>query len=84
MKKLLSIFLIAIIFTSCVKKAEKKMITSNNNFHVELLFEHEGCKVYRFLDDGYKYYTTCEGSVEWSHKEGKTNKYDSIQTTKNY
>ena len=31
---------------------------------VEYLFEHEGCKVYRFMDMGhYIYFTNCEGDV---------------------
>lgn len=32
--------------------------------HVDLILEHEGCKVYRFYDmDNYVYFTNCAGDV---------------------
>jgi hypothetical protein len=35
---------------------------NNNTYHVSYLFEHEGCKVYRFIDQGnWVYYTNCNG-----------------------
>ncbi len=40
--------------------------TPENNpaFKVEYLFEHEGCKVYRFEDKGnWVYYTNCQGEA---------------------
>ena len=44
MKKvaILSLF----ILVGCVKKAEKTEV--RGNYNVELLFENDGCKVYRF------------------------------------
>lgn len=37
---------------------------NNSTYRVEYLFEHEGCKVYRFMDMGhYIYFTNCEGDV---------------------
>ena len=37
---------------------------NNSTYQVEYLFEHEGCKVYRFMDMGhYIYFTNCEGDV---------------------
>ena len=37
---------------------------NNNTYNVEYLFEHEGCKVYRFRDRGqYVYFTNCKGEA---------------------
>jgi Domain of unknown function (DUF4884) len=37
---------------------------NNDTYRVEYLFEHEGCKVYRFLDRGNPvYFTNCNGST---------------------
>ncbi len=36
---------------------------NNNTYIVDYLFEHDGCKVYRFYDRGrYVYFTKCDGS----------------------
>ncbi len=70
MKKvaILSLF----ILVGCVKKAEKTEV--RGNYNVELLFENDGCKVYRFYDGRYVYYTDCSGKIsyEYSSKNGKT------------
>ena len=49
MKKvaILSLF----ILVGCIKKAEKTEV--RGNYNVELLFENDGCKVYRLLEDIY-------------------------------
>ena len=67
MKKvaILSLF----ILVGCVKKAEK--IEVRGNYNVELLFENDGCKVYRFYDGRYIYYTDCSGKT--SYKSGNKN-----------
>ncbi len=37
---------------------------NNNTYEVEYLFEHEGCKVYRFVDGGQRvYFTNCRGET---------------------
>lgn len=42
----------------------KAAAANNSSYEVEYLFEHEGCKVYRFLDAGnYVYFTNCQGTV---------------------
>lgn len=71
MKHFLLMFCLVLTLLSC-KRAGKAIIpTNNDNFEVELLFEADGCKVYRFKDLGeYKYFSTCQGSVEWSVQEG--------------
>ncbi|HAC72194.1 hypothetical protein SDC9_111108 [bioreactor metagenome] len=37
---------------------------NNQSYQVDYLFEHDGCKVYRFYDRGqYVYFTNCQGEV---------------------
>lgn len=37
---------------------------NNKTYQVDYLFEHEGCKVYRFTDMGsYVYFTNCSGEI---------------------
>ena len=55
---------------------------NNRTYEVDYLFEHDGCKVYRFLDKGhYVYFTNCNGetivkkdSAEVRNKINKVNK----------
>jgi hypothetical protein len=36
-------------------------VSSNPGFVVSLLFEHDGCEVFRFVDGGnYRYYVRCK------------------------
>ncbi|GAB6123978.1 MAG: DUF4884 domain-containing protein [Dysgonomonas sp.] len=69
MKTLFTLFLtgIAIInLSSCYSQRPVASRASDNNqtYKVEYLFEHEGCKVYRFYDRGnYVYFTNCTGDV---------------------
>lgn len=47
-----------------MQKPLSKNATNNTDYNVAFLFEYEGCKVYRFYDDGkYIYFTNCAGSV---------------------
>jgi hypothetical protein len=78
--KLLLILFLFITFPSCVTPIQtqsKVIITNHNNstFFVDYLFEHDGCKIYRFHDCGnYVYFTNCNG---------ETMTYDSIPRTRN-
>ena len=37
---------------------------NNDTYYVSYLFEYDGCKVYRFYDQGeYIYFTNCQGDV---------------------
>lgn len=67
MKSLLLLTSIATIsFTSCYtnKPLVRTQAQNNTTYEVDYLFEHDGCKVYRFQDDGrYVYYTNCTGDV---------------------
>ncbi|MDR3057009.1 MAG: DUF4884 domain-containing protein [Prevotella sp.] len=58
------ILLVGFIFFSCSSGRPIAKVPSDNNttYKVDYLFEHEGCKVYRFYDNGhYVYFTNCNG-----------------------
>jgi hypothetical protein len=58
--------LIAMLLTGCATQEPLQTKKSDNNktFEVDYLFEHEGCKVYRFYDLGkYVYFTNCNGEA---------------------
>ena len=70
MKKLI---LALLILSGCVREGIRKEITNNAEFELTLLFEKDGCKVYRFYDGGYyRYFTNCKGSVQWNESCGKS------------
>jgi len=65
---------IIILFISCAKYPIA--IDQKGEFKVELLFEKNGCKVYRFLDAGrYVYWSDCSGKVQYNYTKstGKSN-----------
>lgn len=57
------------VLTSCggyPDQVPESSVVTNNNYPVHFLFEHEGCKVYRFSDGTRDvYYTNCNGSTSW-------------------
>jgi hypothetical protein len=71
-----------ILLAGCETDALTTQPTNNAGFEVGLLFEHEGCRVFRFRDGGdRRYFVRCgDGSahVEWQthvtncHKVGKS------------
>lgn len=68
--KILSVALLLLII-SCHKNSQASSSTSNPEIQVELLFEHEGCKMYRFDDQGY--YVRCGdiSATSWNESCGK-------------
>ncbi|WP_165020278.1 DUF4884 domain-containing protein [Dysgonomonas sp. ZJ279] len=56
---------VAFILASCGGSALLVAPSDNNpTYTVDYLFEHDGCKVYRFYDRGnYVYFTNCTGDV---------------------
>jgi hypothetical protein len=63
-----SLILVAVIacFFSCVSQRPISKLPPSNNgtYEVEYLFEHDGCKVYRFKDYGHNvYFTNCSNSI---------------------
>ena len=60
------LILMAIFATACYSQKPITHEPSRNNtdYKVDYLFEHDGCKVYRFYDRGdYVYFTTCKGET---------------------
>lgn len=74
MKKSL-IALLLLFLSACKKNAIQVIHTDFNNIKLELLFEKDGCKMYRFYDDHYVYWSDCSGRVESQYQEssGKGN-----------
>ena len=52
------------LLAACVTPPAAVYQTSNQQVTVELLFEHDGCRIYRFRDPGYHYYARCEGAPQ--------------------
>lgn len=70
MKKLALIILVAILY-GC--KGEAISTDQNGDFKVELLFEKDGCKMYRFYDGGRAiYWSNCSGNTQYTYSR-KTN-----------
>ncbi len=82
MKPTLTICALALLaLTGCVKSAESTSQTTNDHFQVEMLFENDGVKVYRFDDVGrYVYYVDARGNTQWS-TGGKYPKKMSVSTS---
>ncbi|MDP4207823.1 MAG: DUF4884 domain-containing protein [Bacteroidota bacterium] len=60
------LILVIINISSCIIQKPISIMPPNNNktYEVEYLFEHDGCKVYRFRDYGhYVYFTNCKSNV---------------------
>jgi hypothetical protein len=66
--------LVAVAAIGCRKDAQQKQATSNSNFELELLFERDGMKVYRFYDGNAVYICDVRGTVQWdeTRSNGKT------------
>lgn len=72
---------VSILFltVSCFNKPLKKIENSNSNeYEVHLLFNADGCNVYKFFDNGPKYFTNCKGSTQWSERRGKVTHNEGI------
>jgi len=59
-------FLLFLVIVGC--RSQRPLTTSrsdnNRTYTVDFLFEHDGCKVYRFYDAGnYVYFTNCKGEA---------------------
>jgi hypothetical protein len=70
MKKSLSYLIVLslafIALESCVfqRPVSTKTASNNKDYKVSFLFEHDGCKVYRFEDRGeFIYFTSCNGET---------------------
>ncbi|WP_312364001.1 hypothetical protein [Sphingobacterium sp.] len=75
-KILLAIAIIALLSLafSCGEDAIQSEQTNNSNIKIDLLFEKDGCKVYRFKDLYTVYWSDCRGRTEYNYtvKSGNT------------
>lgn len=76
MKNFLAI-LATVLILGCSDDEEQlpkiKLNTDNADYKVLVLFEVDGCKVYRFRDGwNDRYFTNCQGNVSWTEKRGKS------------
>jgi hypothetical protein len=69
-------FFVLVVFTACEKQAQSSTI--KGNIEVELLFEQDSVKVYRFYDGGYRYFTT-RGEIMTTQRKGKTTYQENIR-----
>jgi len=53
--------LLLLLLTGCVTEPIATAPTNNAGIQVDFLFEHEGCRVFRFKDIGYHYFARCDG-----------------------
>lgn len=65
MSKLFALLFTFIGITSCYTAIplENKPSENNSTYEISYLFEHDGCKVYRFYDRGNYVYFTTQGDV---------------------
>jgi len=69
-KKILLLSVVVIALCGCERPPQERLSSSNPEIPVELLFVHDGCKVYRFNDsDRNVYYTNCRGSTMSSYTQ---------------
>jgi len=80
MKALTILTLLTLSLIGCKNESVSNSSTSNTNIKVELLFEHDGVKVYRFHDGGTFYYTDARGKTKWTVSNGKTTSDVSVET----
>ena len=78
-------YLLALLMAGCGAAPISSTMTDNpEGVKLDLLFTHEGCKMYRFMDNGhFHYFADCRGTVTSTESCGKgCSRTDSVQTTK--
>lgn len=78
MKKLLLISILGLTITSCINDP---ISSSKEGFDikVDLLFEKDGIKMYRFFDNGRYHYYTNRGETISTQQSGKTTYQENIK-----
>jgi len=77
MKKTLAIYIVliglgAILFGACINEPmSTERLGKGDGFEVEYLFEKDGIKVYRFIDNGRYHYFTTGGETISTQTSGK-------------
>lgn len=76
MGKLMMLFVVGMlgflaydVYTAPVKPEPVNYI---ERYRIERIFEHEGCRVYKFwVDNNSRYFTSCSGGTWWTESCGK-------------
>jgi hypothetical protein len=79
MKRLFILVVIVLLFAGCAKRGEYVHFMANDNFEVNLIFEVDGVKVYRFKDAGHYHYFAVRNTsamLESVHTNGKVTYFD--------
>jgi hypothetical protein len=70
-----------VLLTACTEEPVERMQTNNDGVPLALLFQHDGCNVYRFLDGGrHHYYADCGGTLSKRTQTTSTGK-TTVSTT---
>jgi len=79
MKRIILGFTLCFLIASC--KGEAESTTIQGDFKLELLFEKDGCKMYRFNDGGRNvYWSDCSGNTTYRYKQGKVTMHKDVIT----
>jgi len=80
MKKLLlaATLIAAFTITGCISDPQSTKV-EGNGIKVDFLFEHNGIKVYRFIDGGHLHYFTDRGETMSTQTEGKNTYEETIK-----
>ena len=75
----------AAVLAGCVNEPVATSPSNNPDMHVDTLFSHDGCTVYRFHDITYHYYVRCQDArtaqTSSTRSCGKSCRYEeAIQT----
>ncbi len=84
MKRIILIIITVTLYSCDGKKAAQETY-QHGEFKLELLFEKDGCKMYRFFDGRTVYWANCEGRIQadYESSNGKsrtTHKEETIIT----
>lgn len=76
MNKIIALFIFALsallFFFGCSGDGRAVGVSNAvDNYKPELLFETEGCRVYRFYDGRAVYFTNCQSDTQWTESCGK-------------
>jgi len=80
MKKTI-VFAALLFLAGCIHDAQETE-SAGNGIKLELLFEKDGCKMYRFHDGRTVYWASCGGSTyyEYTTKSGKSHRTHSVDS----
>lgn len=79
----ISILVIGFLMIGCNSKPMRTESTNNPEVSVGILFDYDGCRVYRFEDGGsYRYFAHCGlmTTTSWNEQHDKTHIPMSIST----